>query len=719
MKHRNLFKNNNLGLLREFKNEGPLKGTTARNTLQKNSSFAAFVDRMHAINRVFLVKKKRESEVETVSCPDPVDGDARDEARSAYIDAETKWLDCCLREFLERKSRYGTRKLFLLRLLGVLIVLMGVLWYFWPLWECLIDVEADAHFRVLAISPSSQPNEIKRAYREAVKRWHPDRNPNCESCRIQMIKIQQAHDVLLARGSQRFKLAEKYREELLQLRSLVFFRLYDMAFYAAQELYYFLRGNFMRNNGDEKGFSLSLQVGCRILTMGLFTMYEFLYISGFNIVVIFQMFYYCVSVTRISVAEREMSRMVKHSYFDFYREAVMFAGMPLLFHLSQRLMGKVEFFGEDGLEFFFRMSFGILYVLSHLYRMTPNIWDNVSAKKCSIPLNYLRLPAKSISYQNFLLTELGVILDDLFAFTCRVPSIYRFTVIVVHVIFLCELAWLPSDPPATVNLGRQYEKKRLRKKADIEKGLNSNSEREMMKYFQHHLSPQERNLVENLDDETITWIDVVTTKYKQRMDATVAAYMRQKRGSIRFDLVSTSDLQEVVLLSITQSSPGSSIKVDVLFRVKDEMCSRLLALQRGPLGCVPPEASESEDYLGIIRRYAKITGKEGLYTPSEIWGLKLSSKKIKENDGAMNLVAFLFVCLLCVAAFSHTPSIKDYLRYSTDLSYFHQPLRDKWRVFLPSEHLLKRNGAGLITIFGHVFCFVDVLDVLKHMCFSS
>ncbi|RNE99922.1 uncharacterized protein Tco025E_08907 [Trypanosoma conorhini] len=722
-------KNNNLSSLRGCKGENPLKVSTARNVLQENSSFAAFVDRMHAVNRVFLVKKKRESEVETVSCPVPVDIDAGAEAHLAYVDAESKWLDCCLREFLERRSRHGASGRFLLRLLVALVTVLGVLWYSWPLWECLIDVEAEVHYRVLGISPAAQPNEIKRAYREAVKRWHPDRNPNCDSCRAQMLKVQQAHDVLLARGSKRFELAEKYREELFQLRSLVFFRLYDMAFYAAQELYYLIRGNWMRRDDDQKGFALYLQVVCRILTMGLFTTYEFLYVSGFNVVVILQVFYYCVSVTRISVAEREMSRMVKHSYFDFYREAVTFVAIPLLLHVAQRLSGKAEDSGEDGLEFVFRLSFGILYVMSHLYRMTPNLWDNFAMRKCSIPLNYLRLPAKTIRLQGFLFTELGIILDDLFAFTCRVPSIFRLTVIVVHAIFLCELAWLPHDAPVTVVLGRQYAEKNMKGKRETAKKsltektgtkgtLSRDGEREVPEPSPHYLSKEERALVENLDDEPITWLDIVSTKYKRRMDFAVAACMRQKQGAITFDLAPTSNLQEVVFVSIARSSASTPVKVDVLFRAKDEVCSRLLALQRGPFGCIPSEPSENGSPTLIARRYAKITGKEGHCSPSEIWGSKLSAAKLNaEDDGAVILIAFILVSLLCVAAFAQRLPVNEYLRYSTDLSYFHQPLRDTWRRFLPMEQLLKQSGTGLVTVFGHIFCFVDVLDALKHMYF--
>ncbi|ESL11307.1 hypothetical protein TRSC58_00945 [Trypanosoma rangeli SC58] len=725
----NSFKNSNLASLRRFKGEPALKDGTAMNVLQENGSFAAFVDRMHAANRVFLVKKKRESEVETVSCPAPVDIDDASKAHLAYVDAESKWLDCCLREFLERRSRYGARSRFLLRLMVVIIIVLGSLWYCWPLWECLIDVEAEAHFRVLGISSGVSPSEIKRAYREAVKRWHPDRNPNCDSCRTQMLKVQQAHDVLLARGSQRFELAEKYRQELLQLRSLVFFRVYDMAFYAAQELYYLILGTWMQRGAGQKGFVLPLQVVCRTLTMGLFTTYEFLYISGFNIVVILQLFYYCVSVAKISVAEREMSRMVKHSYFDFYKEAVTFAVVPLLLHVMQRLTGKAEVSGEDGLEFFFRLSFGILYIMSHLYRMTPNVWDNFVMRKCSIPLNYLRLPAKSISLKGFLVTELGIVLDDLFAFTCRVPSIFRFTVIVLHVIFLCELAWLPHDAPVTVVLGRRYArksvkekrettKKILKEKAEIEETLNRDSGRKVPEPSQHCLSPEERALVENLDVESITWLDVVSTKYKRRMDVAVAACMRQKQGSITFDLAPTSNLQEVVFVSIVQSSSNTQAKLNVLFRVKDELCSRLLAFQRGPFGCIPSEVSENGNPAEIVRRCAKITGKEAFCTPSEIWRSRLPDAKLKSDDSAVTLTVFILVFFLCVTTFAQRLSVNDYLRYSSGLSYFHQPLRNTWRMFLPMQHPLKQNGAGLVTIFGYVFCFVDAADALRHIYFN-
>lgn len=704
-----------------FKNDVLQNDCTARNVLSNNPTFVAFVDRMRAAKRVFFVKKKFGAEIEIISLPETVDGTYKDsniEVGSALYDAETEWLNCCLRDFLERKSRYASQWRFVFFTFVVLLVTTAFLWRFWPFWDFLIDVEAEGYFKVLGISSDAQPNEIKRAYREAVRRWHPDRNPNCESCHTQMLKIQHAHDVLLSRHSQRFELAERYKDQLNQLRLLVCFRLYDMSFCASQEIFYLLRGTIMTLFRDNAVIFLwPLQIVCRVLIMSLFTLYEMIYISGFNIAVIIQVFYYCVASAKISAEEREMAKMVKRSYFDMYKEAVIFSIVPIFFHLAQRygqngiinaFIGGTGELHESSLEFFLRMSLGVFYIFSHLYRMTPNLWDNIALRKCSIPLKYMGTPPKGVFYRRIFFTELGVIFDDLFTFACRVPSVYRLTVVFIHVIFLCQFAWFPWDPPVLISLGNKQKKSTLKREPEAKKFSQSDCESKFVASSQKELSPDELVLLKNLDNEFVSWLDIVHAKYKERMDAAAANYMRQNQGSlVRFDIAPTVNLEEVVFFCTQQDSFNLGNKKKVFFSVKDRLSSYLLGLQRGPFGCISSESSEKENLDGIIKKFFLVTGKNSSFTPSEIWRSKFAITKINsDNCGVISFwvmfITFLIFLLFLLFFIKFFPGT-DYVKHTAGLSSFQQPLCDTWRNFFSVGHILKKSGTGLATFFWSYF----------------
>ncbi|KAG8344992.1 DnaJ domain [Trypanosoma vivax] len=598
-------------------------GAIGRKTLANSSEFAAFVNRMKAVNYPFIVKKH--NEVQVVVLPEPTeDCDVIDEKlEQKKLDIETKWLDLCLHEFIRRKSRYGSLSRLIIRISSTLFLLSVALWYTWPLWEKLIDVESELHYSALGIPPDSGPTEIKRAYREAVKRRHPDLNPNCESCRAEMIKIQQAHDILLAKGSQRSQLVDRYREQLDQLRSLVFFRMYSIVFSAAEEIYFLIYGPYAAlRYRSETEFSSAIQLICRALTMGIFVLYDALFVSGFNIVVFLQVFCYCVSSAKFSAEKREAMRMVRYSYMDIYREAAILTSIPVIFHFYQKITNGIGHDGSNALEFILQMCFGCIYVLAHLYRMTPNIIDNMAMKKCSIPLVYLALPSKQLSGHRFIFTELGLLFDDLFAFTCRVPSVYRIVVIFVHAIFLCQLVWLPWEPP--VLLKRKCEPKKAayphEKSKDVDHTLKRNEEL----VSRQSLSSDEASLLRDLDYEAVLWSDVVMTKYKKQLDHVTSDYVRRCKGSWSFELMSTADLQEVVFVSLTTNHHDAPPKLDVLFRAKDASSGRILGLQRGPLGCFPTESLGHQSIESMAKTYARASGEDGKYTPSELWLAKFT-----------------------------------------------------------------------------------------------
>jgi molecular chaperone DnaJ len=51
-------------------------------------------------------------------------------------------------------------------------------------------------YEVLGVSRSASPDEIKKAYRELARQWHPDRNPDDPAAEERFKEIQQAYDAL-------------------------------------------------------------------------------------------------------------------------------------------------------------------------------------------------------------------------------------------------------------------------------------------------------------------------------------------------------------------------------------------------------------------------------------------------------------------------------------------------------------------------------------------
>src|SRR3954464_5754261 len=51
-------------------------------------------------------------------------------------------------------------------------------------------------YEVLGVSKDASQDEIKKAYRELARKWHPDRNPDDAQAEERFKEIQQAYDVL-------------------------------------------------------------------------------------------------------------------------------------------------------------------------------------------------------------------------------------------------------------------------------------------------------------------------------------------------------------------------------------------------------------------------------------------------------------------------------------------------------------------------------------------
>src|SRR2546421_11402739 len=51
-------------------------------------------------------------------------------------------------------------------------------------------------YEVLGVSKSASQDEIKKAYRDLARKWHPDRNPDDKQAEERFKEIQQAYDAL-------------------------------------------------------------------------------------------------------------------------------------------------------------------------------------------------------------------------------------------------------------------------------------------------------------------------------------------------------------------------------------------------------------------------------------------------------------------------------------------------------------------------------------------
>ena len=352
--------------------------------------------------------------------------DKEEQVRTGNRNTRDKWMQCCRLEFGKRRrkflARFPSKSYFVMwYFVPLLLLVSAFLVYQWPLWDGLIDIDTDEHCKTLGITSDATPSEIKKAYRQLVKQWHPDLNPDCGlTCRNMMMKIQAAHDTLLARGDRANELAQKYKEALQQLRSLLFFRAYQMAFHSSE----FLNMLVLSKDGFAawlpflSPYKSTFRSVSALTTIAIFTLMEIFFVSGFNLIIILQVFYFAVNAVRSSSQREEMEKVSKRCNFDIVRDLFFFMVPAVGAHVGHFFF--IEKYPQFD-QFSCQLVLGVLYLSSHLARFAPNLFDNFAFNKCSISLEHVSKPDLKFSRMEFLKTEFGVLVDDLFAFSSHVP----------------------------------------------------------------------------------------------------------------------------------------------------------------------------------------------------------------------------------------------------------------------------------------------------------
>lgn len=78
------------------------------------------------------------------------------------------------------------------------VVLLMVLSYYGEQFEKpnAVELAGQDHFQVMGVSKTATAKELKKKFHQLARKWHPDKNPNCEDCKARMQSITKAYEVL-------------------------------------------------------------------------------------------------------------------------------------------------------------------------------------------------------------------------------------------------------------------------------------------------------------------------------------------------------------------------------------------------------------------------------------------------------------------------------------------------------------------------------------------
>lgn len=694
---------------------------------------------MNEVGKVFLCTNAgKSSKGPTKEANQPI---LPPEDSAALDSASDEWLDSCLRDFLERKRcfevRYRSKGEWIGRMVAYTFIFIAILWVSWPVWNVfssLVSIESseelNTYYSTLGVGSTASAQEIKKAYRQAVKQWHPDLNPQCgDLCKDEMMRIQKAHDVLLSRGDQRYVLANIEEKRASELRSLILFRMFQMASGSAKQITLAL--SILCNLGGEERKLIGLIVG--VFTFLVFTATEAKKF-GVNWIVLAQIAFHVISLVKPNAEKIMEEAAVKAAYVNLLWETILTLIPTCLFHVIAGVINPSGNIGDQILG----MVFSSLYVLGFLYRFMPNLYDNFVMRKCSISLPYITEKG-GMAPTKFIFTELGFLLDDLYAHTSGVSDFARAIVYVVHFVYLCQLFTLPWDAPVNWRRMKKENRKPVEKNqsrtaetveskatkqtsnsvplSDTSTGMQRTRIRSpppQRKQQEQDLSEEEFGMFLNLDQDPVLWLDVPYLKYSMYAPKNT---LKGKECEEVMHLRPTADLQRILLFAVPKTPKEGSIP-KLIRGVVDPVMSKLIAIEQGP-GVVALQKG-SQVHPISVQTYKALLGDLCANTQSTLWrsrfDLRRSSYPIVSMRSAKQVLQLIGVSIFVLAFVSYaTPSLINILRSTMDLPMGQRPLvHSRFAAQISKSHIMNALNAGLLSRKGIVVFTPDFWDSIQH-----
>lgn len=711
-----------------------------RKMLRANLAFATFAERMNEIGRIYSPLSGKTID-NTVHIVPPDDG-------KDIQSASDEWLNCCLKDYSERsrafKNRYTSVKLYVLKLCLATLVFVLVLWLIWPIWDffkLFFTISSsdplEQYYTDLNVTSSSSLTQIKKAYREAMRQWHPDNNPRCgDLCKERAIRIQNAYNVLLSRGDQRFVVTEIESNRVKEIRSFFLFRMYQMVSASGTQLYNVCCG-LLGPNLDRANARVVLYV-CFLFTFFFFTSYEIAHF-GINLIMIIQCVLHGVSMLKPNAEKIVVDKARKASYIDCMSETFIAVSAIALFYLGKTIYSSNQNVAANYVE----MMLASLYVLAFLYRFTPNIRDNIVMRKCSLSYAYVPDLKSPFTLRSVIFTEVGFLFDDLFIYTTGLSFFPRAVVYVFHFIYLFQLFSLPKDLPISFRRQKKlqmksekvYEKHSAAPstvQASAHRSSENNSkvggdvsrsnfdrltsERSFEMPDARPLSSDEINLFTSLDKEAVAWLEVPYIKYG-KLDLNIGQPPPQTTSSKNIDGIMTilvaSDFQRLAICSMTKDQSGRLAVNKLICSIHDPAMCQLVALDGGPGALVEIQKGNK---LAVLPPdfYWKILGPDASkLTNSEKWrSVNIHNYRV---FSFRQCIAFLSLLVFFLVVFAFiSPSNLNVLKSTKDLPSALRPLvHGRFLSYIPVNHILNSASAGLLIVKGKILLVPDFWDAVR------